>query len=743
MIRRILTAILIFGSIALSAQTRPGSLRGTVKDKVTGETIPFANVVIKQGGVLVNGTTTDYDGNYNINPVDPGIYEVECSFVGYATVKISNIEVSPNRPKVLNFDLSEESEMLQEVVIVAQEELIETGKTSETVTADEIKNLPYRNIAQIVSTTAGVYQPDEGQGFNVRGARSGNNQVFIDGVKVRGDINIPRDAIQQTEVITGGLPAQYGDVTGGVISTTTKGPTPYYFGSAEILTSSPFDKYHYNLGALTLGGPILRNKEGRPIVGFLFAGEFQYDQDAFPRALPNYIVKDDVLANLQANPLTPSSVGVGVLNSGEFLTLNDLETQTFRPNAARNQVRLNGNVKIQTGKNTTLMLGGRYNRTQGRNFSRFNSLMNYDNNSETLRNDWTVLARFTQRFGGSNDTANKSIIENAFYSVQVDYTRNTGTTWDPRFEDNIFQYGHIGKFETQQQRFYTPGSDTVNGQVLSGWTQAVWQDIGVDFTPGPNNPILANYTSNYFNFVENNLIQNNTFSLENIRAGGGLLNGDAPRQVYGLWGNVGGVQSGYSKFQNSQFRLTANTTFSIKGHDLILGLEYEQRIDRSFRVGATGLWTLMRLLQNDAIRELDRNNPIAVYDQNGVFQDTINYNRLFDANKPRTFDRNVRKELGLDENGTDWLDIDSYDPGLFRLDMFSANELLNIGSTQYVAYNGFDYTGQILSSNPSLADFYSEDIQGNSQRAIGAFQPIYLAGYTSKISLPSTTSSLT
>ena len=744
MIRRLLSAILIFGSLVVTAQTRPGSLRGTVKDKVRGETLPFANIVLKQSGVTVTGGTTDLDGNYNINPVQPGTYTVECSFAGYATVKIEGVIVYADRPKEQNFFLNEETEMLKEVVVTAKEEFIQKGKTSDIVTSEDIKNLPYRNIGQIVATTAGVYQSDDGQGFNIRGAREGNNQIFIDGVKVRGDINLPRDAIAQTEVITGGLPAQYGDATGGVINTTTKSAIPVFFGSAEFLSSSLFDKYHYNLGALTMGGPILKRKnpqtgkrDGPPVISFLFAGEYQFDQDASPRALPNYIVKDDVLRELEQNPITPSAVGLGVLSSAEFLTQDDLTTLSYRPNVPRHQVRLNGNFRIQTGKNTSLMLGGRYNSTNGYNWNRGSMLMNYNNNSQSLRTDWTALARFTQRFGGtSSDTSSNSIFQNAFYSIQVDYTRNSGTTWDPRFEDAIFNYGHIGKYETSQQRFYVPGSDTINdpndpnfGKVLTGWTHAVWQDVGVAFTPGTSNPILANYTSSYFNFVENNLIQNNANSLENIRAGAGLLNGDGPRSIYGLWANVGAVQSGYSKFQNSQFRVTANTTFDLKNHSLIVGLEYEQRIDRSFGVGASGIWTLMRLLQNDAIRELDRSNPIPVYDANGIFQDTLNYNRLFDPTKPRTFDRNVRKKLGLDENGTDWLDIDSYDPSFFSLDMFSANELLNIGGTQYVSYNGFDYTGQILKNRPGLADFYGEDAQGNSQRLVGAFEPIYLAGY--------------
>ena len=59
-----------------------------------------------------------------------------------------------------------------------------------------------------------------------------------------------------------------------------------------------------------------------------------------------------------------------------------------------------------------------------------------------------------------------------------------------------------------------------------------------------------------------------------------------------------------------QFRITASSTFDIKDHSLIVGVEYEQRFDRSYSIGARGLWTLMRLLQNDAIRELDLNNPM-------------------------------------------------------------------------------------------------------------------------------------
>ena len=736
MVKRILTLIMVFAVAFSYGQTRPGSIKGTVKDKRTGEVIPFATVIVKDKDVVIATGTTDFDGKYNINPVNAGVYNLTCNFIGYADFNLNGVTVYSGKPKVVNFNMTVESTMIQEVTVTAQEELIETGKTSDIVSSEEIKNLPYRNLSQIVGTTAGVFQQDGSGSFNVRGSRSSTNVIFIDGVKVRGDVNLPRDAILQTEVITGGVPAQYGDVTGGVISTTTKGPAPYYFGSSEVLTSSVFDPYHYNLGALTLGGPIIRNKKtGQPIVGFLLASEFQYNRDGSPRSLTTWKVNDEKLAELQANPLVPASSGFGVLNAADFLTQEDLSPQNYRENVARTAVRVSGNLKFVTSEKTTLTIGGRYNMNQGRNGSRFNELMNYANNSESFAQDWSTYVRFQQRFGNPSDSSN-SLIRNAFYTIQMDFTRNQRLTQDARHKDNLFAYGHIGTFKTQYRPLYTLGSDTITdpndpnyGKVMDAYTLAVFQSANVDYTPGENNPILANYTSNFYDFVDQNLIFNRARSLEDIRAGGGLLNGDQPSSVYGLWGNVGANQASYGKTLNDQFRITASSTFDIKDHSLIVGVEYEQRFDRSYSVGATGLWTLMRLLQNDAIRELDLNNPIASYDNNGVFQDTLNYPRLFDADKPRTFDRNLRETLGLDPNGTDWLDIDSYDPSTFSLDMFSANELLNIGSSQYIGYYGFDYLGNRLTTRPSLTDFFATDAQGNSPRLIGAFEPIYMAGY--------------
>ena len=79
MVKRILTLIMVFSVALTYGQTRPGSIKGTVKDKRTGEVIPFATVIVKDKDVVIHTGTTDFDGKYNINPVNAGVYNLTCT----------------------------------------------------------------------------------------------------------------------------------------------------------------------------------------------------------------------------------------------------------------------------------------------------------------------------------------------------------------------------------------------------------------------------------------------------------------------------------------------------------------------------------------------------------------------------------------------------------------------------------------------------------------------------------------
>lgn len=737
--KRIFTLFLVITSAGLWAQTQPGELKGVVTESATGEPAPQLEVRLMSGSEIIERAITDFNGYYSIAPVQPGSYDV--LFVGgtfYGDRKISGVSVVGNRATTLNQEMESSSISLGTIDIDYEAPLIQEDQTENVtrITNETFIRTPNRSTAAVSSLASGVAVQD-GQAPIFRGTRPDANLVLVDGVKLRGSGAIPQGAVETIEVITGGTPAVYGDVLGGVTNITTRIPQPYYFGGVELLSSSPFffdDPSHYNLAALTLGGPIWTRGEGdskQTVIGFLLASEVQYQYEPRPFATDAYRVREDRLAEIEQTPIRPSNVGQGVLNEGNFLRAEDLEVIPARINNDDRTVRINGSVKIVTSKTSGLTIGGRYVYNQGNNGGFASSLMNWKNNSETVASDISGFARFWQRF----ETDSSSALSNIYYQIQMDYTRNSRKTWDPIHQDNVFRYGHIGQFTTYQQRFYTYTTDEQTG--IQAWVQQLYQDTAVYFVPSEHNPIRSNYTSAYYQFVDEGRIINNTFNLNNIRQGGGLINGDNPESIYGLFQAVGTNQSGYNLSQNSQFRVTAQTTFQVvnkdnpeNSHKFTAGFEFEQRIDRAYGLGANGLWQQMRLLQNQAILQLDLENPILVYDDNGVFQDTINYNRAYDPSVPRTFDRNVRRELGLDPNGTDFIDIDSYDPDFFSLDMFSADELVNIGGAQYVSYYGYDYLGNIQSGNPTLNDFFTaRDGSGNFTRPIPAFQPVYIAGY--------------
>jgi outer membrane receptor protein involved in Fe transport len=735
--KKLLALLISFSTICTFAQTRPGSLKGQVLEKESGQgAIGASIIVLDDAGGQITGGVTDFKGNFNLNPVPVGTWTVEVSSMGFKTIRKTGVLISPNNPTFLNFKLEAASEMLGEVVIEAYKPpLIDRTKSSAVVTAEDIQNMAVRDVTAVASQAAGVTTDANGN-TRVRGARDEGTVYFIDGVKVRGNVNVPQAAIAQTEVITGGLPAQYGDAIGGVINTTTRGPSGEFFGSFEYLTSVPFDDYDYNLLAATVGGPILK-KGNKTIIGFLAAAEYRFQVEPSPQPVPYIKLDENLLNEIQENPLVVDPSGNSVNSRSLFVTEQDLTDINARPNNNDNQLRFNTTLQFRTSKSTSFNLGGRLVYENDMRSNYLNHVFNYENNLRNYGLDWAVFARFQQQFTTDEEEAENSLIKNAFYSIQVDYTRNTNRIFDDRFEDNYFAYGNVGKFDIDRVPAYVFGVDEQTGQ--SGYRFVGAGQLVTGFTEGGYNEVLENYPRQYFELAQDNPgLQ--TFTLEQILGAGVPINGRNPSNVYGLWGNAGSSQSvgafnnsltaNFFRNQNSQFRVTASTSFDIKDHSLIVGFEYEQRSDRAWGINTNMLWTQMRALQNSAVTELDLDNPQFVFDDNGVYQDTINYNFLYSEDSRSRFAASLRESLGLSPTGTEQLNIDGLDPNSFSLEMFDAAELYNVGGTPIVKYYGYDKNGNILDAQPSIDDFFTQtDARGDRTFAVGAFQPIYIAGY--------------
>ena len=138
------------------------------------------------------------------------------------------------------------------------------------------------------------------------------------------------------------------------------------------------------------------------------------------------------------------------------------------------------------------------------------------------------------------------------------------------------------------------------------------------------------------------------------------------------------MYNGSAKQKNTQFTFKASGSADIKSHEFSFGFEYEERKDYYWGMGPMNLWGLMRQQANKHIMELDLANPHPIFDIHGTYQDTVKYDRLNADLDPLTwslptgefqskFDWNLRSALGLNPNGVEFIDIDSYDRSLFSI----------------------------------------------------------------------------
>jgi hypothetical protein len=156
-----------------------GVLKGAIRE-VDGLPIPFANVAVKQNGKLITGSSTDFDGEFRIESLEPGFYDIEISSLGFAPQFISDVRVMPAKTTFYNGSLSASAVSLDEFVVVEYKKpLIESDAA---VTRESVYSMSTRNTAELAATAGGTYSKD----LNVRGGRSSANHYYIDGIKVRG-----------------------------------------------------------------------------------------------------------------------------------------------------------------------------------------------------------------------------------------------------------------------------------------------------------------------------------------------------------------------------------------------------------------------------------------------------------------------------------------------------------------------------------------------------------------------------
>jgi len=732
MIRNLLICITLMIASSAVAQT---ALAGKVVDD-NGEAVFFGNVALYKQGTLIRVGDTDLEGNYIIGNLDPGTYDVEFTYTGLQSKKYEGVIIYGGKTNKLDAELST-GVVLDEVVVIAYEvPLVEQDNTTQggTVTSEQIRQLPTRNINAIATLTAGASSADEGDAISIRGSRSNATDYYIDGVRVSGAL-IPESEIEQLQVITGGMEAKYGDVTGGIISITTKGPSQRFSGSAEVETSKKLDPYDNNIVGLGLSGPIIKNKEGQSILGYRISGRYTYRGDDDPNAIPVYRATDEKIAEIAANPFT-------LLNntrvpSAELLTNEDVIALDSRPFEASERLDLTAKLEARLSKSIDIAFTGSYSAIENQftpgGWRLLNAQHNPFDNSTTYRGNF----RFRQRFGANNSSkeSKSALIQNVSYYLQFGYEKNIRDQKDTRLGDNLFDYGYVGDFNfdwqpalaiTEGAGAAIPGTNAVrfghvdNTRIFGGYTP-----VGAGH---PNAGLAAaNGVADSGNF-NSFITTNGLFS---------YINGGQSTIWNGLHSNANSIYNVNFKAEGEIYTFNANSSFDIvpkKGgrHSIEFGVNYEQRVTRTYSVNPRRLWDIARLQANRHILGIDTTAVVGdtlVNLGGNIGELTVplySTQIATEGFEDNLFFRRVREITGQTLN--EFVNVDGIAPSDLGLDLFSSQELH--GTAGILDYQGYDYLGNKITEDVTFEDFFrATDANGIRTFPVAPVRPVYASAF--------------
>ena len=262
------------------------TLSGTVYEAVSNETLIGVTIAIPE---LRTGTTTNEYGFYSIT-LPEGEYEVVVSYLGYQSIR-QKISLTTDRKR--NFNLIEEPEELEEVVVTDKGNRIEIKKPQmsvNTLPVATIKQIPVvlgeADVIKSLILLPGVTNAGEASsGFNVRGGAADQNLILLDEAIIFNSSHLfgffsvfNPDAIKDIKLFKGGIPARYGGRVSSVLEIFQKE------GNSKEL------KINGGIGAvasrLLIEGPVIKNRTaflagGRASYAHLFLPLFDIENKAY------------------------------------------------------------------------------------------------------------------------------------------------------------------------------------------------------------------------------------------------------------------------------------------------------------------------------------------------------------------------------------------------------------------------------------------------------------------------------
>ncbi|MEJ2055276.1 MAG: TonB-dependent receptor [Calditrichaceae bacterium] len=259
-----LLLLIIVPAELLLAQNR-GKIQGRVTDMSTKEPLAGVNVVVEGTSF---GAATDNDGYYVIEGLQHDTYRLEFFYIGYKTIKRTDIIVTNNKPAVVNVQMTEDIFEGEQISVTAgyfvEETMPQPSVTN--LSREEVRRFPggFEDVVRTVSTLPGVAINQTG-GRNdllVRGGGPSENLYVINNIEVpninhfgtqgtsSGSLSfINLDFVENVTFSAGGFGARYGDKMSSVLSLDMATGRMDHFGGKLLVSASQY--------GLNFEGPIL------------------------------------------------------------------------------------------------------------------------------------------------------------------------------------------------------------------------------------------------------------------------------------------------------------------------------------------------------------------------------------------------------------------------------------------------------------------------------------------------------
>lgn len=407
-----------------------GTFKGKVTDKISGEVLVGANVSLV-GTTL--GAATNVNGEYTILNVPVGVYTLRATFVGYASMAVSNLRINNDLTTYQDFSLAGEAVTLQAVEIIAEKPLVNRSATNAVriITNDDIATLPVRGINNILALSPGVVVQDNT--VFIRGGRLDEVGYYLDGVSITNPVlggravNLVQDAIEEIQVQAGGYNAEFGGANSGIVQQSLRTGSTDWKASVQFSTdnitlqskskafsgSKRLGSYWYGYNELTgtASGPILDER-------FKFFGLFNYlyNRDQAPQPYPGI------------------SLGTLVGETGDVVKLDYPGGPLLRNSAE--QYNYTGTVTADL-KPIALRFAGTY--TAGTSYNPYNTHRNSGSISNILSGG--RIERIDTRNGSGSVKLTHLLGPVTFYELTVGYFYQGQKNLDPIMKDNFLAYG--------------------------------------------------------------------------------------------------------------------------------------------------------------------------------------------------------------------------------------------------------------------------------------------------------------